>query len=1051
MSCTFVRVRRQLVLGVCLLCAVLLACSRQAENQHDHSALAIARRVPELARYFNEAAASFRATARGFETEHRLGDQLSAEVALDGTLVVRANSAFPIELRLVGARSSTPRLEGRHVVFERVLTETDLIVASDGLRVEELVFLASATAPHELDWTIALPEGARVDPEGEGLVVHDIANVARARIEPPFLVDAQGTRRAARLVPMGDGVRISFDPQGLVYPVLLDPTITKPVWSLVSSNGPRIRDGAMTYHAGRQRFELLFVESEVLSNGQWRSDPVGPQHWEWSKASGWSRLGAAAPPLTVGARPAIVYDASRNRLIAALGGWASYLSVFEWDGSTWSDNRCNNCSNYFDFQSIAGVYHAGRSRPFFYADGVTFEWAGSMLPYGGTSPPDRAGAAMAYDAARGKVVLYGGLRQFSSTPSIRYTDTWEFDTAWRKITDAGPPHRTYASMAYDEARKRVVLHGGYDGATVYGDTWEWDGTSWTQASVTGPGAARKGDVIAYHPVERKVFSFGGGPEWWSSDDHPAPLLSNELWAYQVYGQACTVTSQCNGDYVCQDGICCTSTCGTCQRCDVATAACITVRNAVDDSCTGTNACDPSGACKKILGQPCVQNAECTTNNCVDNVCCDSPCNGACDACGRDGRCAPLPKSETGSPSCAPYACSGTSASCATSCTDDSSCVAAAHCKIPAGSTTGTCVPDLAPGSICTSSSQCASGACIDGYCCNSTCSGGCSACSVANGASANGTCTILPKGAAGTPSCSPFLCGGAGACPTTCIADTDCISESRCVGGTCIGKRPQGAVCAVRSDCATGNCVDGVCCDAVCDGQCEACNVDIALGTCTAIANLPPQGDRPACPPAPEGRPCEQRICDGKSRAACNGYVGSGVACGEAICKADTDKGFTASAPGVCAGDGSCAQPSPVRCEPFACDATECKTSCAGNTDCTEGYICDPTTKKCLGGTHCKDDVTEVTTSGKERDCKPFRCQNNRCVTDCTTSDDCTAGFFCSGGDGQCKPLDSGGGASGCAARPLTGRDDGYDGYAGLALFALVGLVRRRRGGAGIE
>ena len=35
-------------------------------------------------------------------------------------------------------------------------------------------------------------------------------------------------------------------------------------------------------------------------------------------------------------------------------------------------------------------------------------------------------------------------------------------------------------MAYDAARGVTVLFGGYDGANYLGDTWEWNGTSWTQ-------------------------------------------------------------------------------------------------------------------------------------------------------------------------------------------------------------------------------------------------------------------------------------------------------------------------------------------------------------------------------------------------------------------------------------------------------------------------------------------------------------------------------------------------------------------------------------------
>jgi hypothetical protein len=33
-------------------------------------------------------------------------------------------------------------------------------------------------------------------------------------------------------------------------------------------------------------------------------------------------------------------------------------------------------------------------------------------------------------------------------------------------------------MAYDAARGRLVLYGGDDGRRLFDDTWEWDGKQW---------------------------------------------------------------------------------------------------------------------------------------------------------------------------------------------------------------------------------------------------------------------------------------------------------------------------------------------------------------------------------------------------------------------------------------------------------------------------------------------------------------------------------------------------------------------------------------------
>src|SRR5438128_4978378 len=92
-----------------------------------------------------------------------------------------------------------------------------------------------------------------------------------------------------------------------------------------------------------------------------------------------------------------------------------------------------------------------------------------------TAPSPRYDAGMAYDAARGQVVLFGG-----QDASSFFGDTWTWDgAAWTLRTPAhSPPPMCCMGMAYDAARGQVVLFGGYDFAPI-GDTWTWDGTDWT--------------------------------------------------------------------------------------------------------------------------------------------------------------------------------------------------------------------------------------------------------------------------------------------------------------------------------------------------------------------------------------------------------------------------------------------------------------------------------------------------------------------------------------------------------------------------------------------
>jgi cysteine-rich repeat protein len=119
----------------------------------------------------------------------------------------------------------------------------------------------------------------------------------------------------------------------------------------------------------------------------------------------------------------------------------------------------------------------------------TWLWDGAswFAPVVATSPPARWGQAMTYDAARRQIVMFGGLGINANHVSEEQSDTWLWDgTTWTQVFPAhSPPARTRFELAYDSARQRVVLFGGCVNATdALDDTWEWDGTDWTQVIVS---------------------------------------------------------------------------------------------------------------------------------------------------------------------------------------------------------------------------------------------------------------------------------------------------------------------------------------------------------------------------------------------------------------------------------------------------------------------------------------------------------------------------------------------------------------------------------------
>jgi hypothetical protein len=94
-----------------------------------------------------------------------------------------------------------------------------------------------------------------------------------------------------------------------------------------------------------------------------------------------------------------------------------------------------------------------------------------------SSPPARSDAAIAYDAATGTVVLFGGFTR-TAGDIVTFGDTWTWDgSTWAKQNPAAQPSaRVSTAMAYDAATRNVVLFGGVGiagGSVPSGDTWTW--------------------------------------------------------------------------------------------------------------------------------------------------------------------------------------------------------------------------------------------------------------------------------------------------------------------------------------------------------------------------------------------------------------------------------------------------------------------------------------------------------------------------------------------------------------------------------------------------
>ena len=160
------------------------------------------------------------------------------------------------------------------------------------------------------------------------------------------------------------------------------------------------------------------------------------------------------------------------------------------------------------------------------ADGLgdTWEWDGTSWTQAVTtqSPPARIGAAVAYDVARRQVVVFGGAAAVSSTyGGTSFHDTWEYDgTQWVEHTTSTRPAARYdAGAAYDTKRHVMVMFGGTanDGSAL-GDTWEYDGTDWKPITVTPSPPARHYAAMAFDPKRAVIVMAGSdATDTWEYD------------------------------------------------------------------------------------------------------------------------------------------------------------------------------------------------------------------------------------------------------------------------------------------------------------------------------------------------------------------------------------------------------------------------------------------------------------------------------------------------------------------------------------------------------
>lgn len=137
-------------------------------------------------------------------------------------------------------------------------------------------------------------------------------------------------------------------------------------------------------------------------------------------------------------------------------------------------------------------------------------------------------------ASKTHFYVFGG--NSNTSASTFYNDLWSFDgKAWKLETANGatgsPAKRDRAAICWDDARGKLMVFGGHNASGLFNDLWEWDPTTkaWTDVTPTSLSpSARQFSAMAWEPSSKSMILFGG----LSAAGHEADtwrLLAGRIW------------------------------------------------------------------------------------------------------------------------------------------------------------------------------------------------------------------------------------------------------------------------------------------------------------------------------------------------------------------------------------------------------------------------------------------------------------------------------------------------------------------------------------------
>jgi Galactose oxidase, central domain/Kelch motif len=147
-------------------------------------------------------------------------------------------------------------------------------------------------------------------------------------------------------------------------------------------------------------------------------------------------------------------------------------------------------------------------------------------------PTVRTSHATIYDPTRGRMVVFGGDNGYGQSLDDVWALSLSGSPTWVELRTAGPRERENHTAIYDPARDRMVICGGNDYGSLFGDVWELPLSSriWRHKSPSGTGpGVRMGHTAIYDPIRDRMVLFGGDGGGIQNDTWALTLSDSPAW------------------------------------------------------------------------------------------------------------------------------------------------------------------------------------------------------------------------------------------------------------------------------------------------------------------------------------------------------------------------------------------------------------------------------------------------------------------------------------------------------------------------------------------